>query len=103
MKTSQWILGGVAIFLILPVAGMMTGFAFDDPTVPTYFAIVRVLLAITLSAIPAVWLIALILSIVEAKNKKRENILKRYASAPNYAWGAHLLVWLLVILGMKWS
>ena len=94
MKLIAWIASGVALVLIWPFAALMTGFAYDAPTVPTYFEIIRLLLALTLLATPLVWVVALVLSIVEIRRSKRESLLMRYALAPYWAGGAHLIVWI---------
>ena len=79
----------------------MTAFSYDAPTVPFYFEIIRGMLAITLQAIPVVWIVALVLSIIEVRRKKREKLLNRYAMSPYVAAGAHLLVWIAAFIGMK--
>src|SRR3954465_5954953 len=100
MKKSAWIVSGLGLVIVWPLAGMMTAFAYDAPTVPRYFAFVRVLLAVTLYIIPLIWILAFILSIVEARRKMRDVLLKRYAMAPYFAAGAHLLVWVAAFAGM---
>jgi len=99
MNKSPWIVSGLALVFVWPVAGMMTAFAYDAPTVPTYFAVVRGILGLTLLAIPVVWLGALVLSILEARGKNREWRLKRFAMAPYLAAGVHVAAWIAAIAG----
>jgi hypothetical protein len=101
MKIAPWIVSGLGLVIIWPFAGMMTAFSYDAPTVPLYFEIIRRLLGLTLFAIPLVWIVALVLFIIEARRKKRPEVLARFAWSPYIAAGAHLLVWLAAFAAME--
>ena len=103
MKLVLWIISGLSLFTIWPFAAMMTGFAFDNPNVPFYEEIIRAFLGVTLLAFPIVWFVCLILSIVEARGKRREKLLRRYAAAPCWVGISHLLIWVGVFAAMIWS
>ncbi len=103
MKLFLWLMSGASLVTIWPIAAMMTTFAFDNPNVPFYEEIIRAILGVTLLAFPMVWFVALILSIVEARGKRREKLLRRYAAAPCWVGIAHLLIWVGVFAVMIWS
>lgn len=96
-----WIISGLGLVIAWPFAGMMTAFSYDAPTVPLYFEVIRWLLGFTLFSIPLVWIVALVLSIIEARKKKRPEVLVRFAWSPYIAAGAHLLVWVAVLAAME--
>lgn len=98
-----WIISGLSLFAIWPFAAMMTAFAFDNPNVPFYEEVIRALLVVTLLAFPIVWFVALILSAVEARGKRREKLLMRYAAAPCWVGITHLLIWVGVFAAAIWS
>ncbi len=103
MKKTPWIVSGLGLFFAWPFIGLMTAFAYDEPTVPAYFEIIRILLMVTLVLIPVVWIVALVLAIIETRKRNREKWLKYYALAPYWAAGAHLLVWIAAFAKMDWS
>jgi uncharacterized membrane protein len=98
----KWIISGLAMVVLLPIATMMTIFMHDDPSVTPYFAMIRGLLMVTLQALPVFWVAALVASIVEARNRKRAEWMARYAAAPYWVAGAHVLAWLAAFAGMEW-
>jgi hypothetical protein len=94
MNTRPWIISGLALIFVWPFAGILTAFAYDAPTVPTFVHVFRTLLYVTLWSIPVIWTVALILSILEGRKQRRAKLLKRYAIVPYIAACAHLLVWI---------
>jgi drug/metabolite transporter (DMT)-like permease len=99
----KWIISGTLMAVLWPIAAVMTILAHDDPSVPPYFAMVRGILAVTLDAIPWVWVAALVASIVEARTRKRAQWMARYAAAPWWVAGVHVFAWIAALAGMQWS
>ena len=92
MKILPWVLSGIALGCICPVLVVLEARAFGGAHIGkgTYDVIWHSFLLV-----PLVWLVALILSIVEAKRKKRPKRMRLHYSLPFAALGLHIVILIL--------
>src|SRR5215203_3015139 len=69
MRALSYVVSGIGFLVLLPFAGMMVAFAHDSPNPSPLEEILRGALVITLLAIPLVWLVSLVVSLIVARRK----------------------------------
>jgi cytochrome c biogenesis protein CcdA len=96
MKIFSWALSGIALGCICPVLVVLEAMALGGAHLSkgTYD-----LIWYSFLLVPIVWLVALILSIVEAKRKNRPKRMRLYYSPPFATRGLHIVI---LILGPRY-
>jgi membrane protein DedA with SNARE-associated domain len=86
---AAFIISGVLGIVVWPFVMLAGVTLMDAPEVPIAVEVLRQIAAYSAILTPAVWMGALVLAVIEAKKKKRPNVLRAYAAAPYAAAGLH--------------
>jgi hypothetical protein len=121
MKVFPYVVSGIGFLVLLPFAGLMVAFAHDSPNPSPLDEILKGALVITLLAIPLVWLVSLVISLIVVRRKvgtadeqgadilqefmtrkshegKKARLLKFCALSPYFAAALHLSVWIIALV-----
>jgi uncharacterized membrane protein YhiD involved in acid resistance len=128
MRIMAYVVSGIGLVIVWPIAAIMAGIGYYPPDVSAGVAFLRSAMAVTLFAIPLVWVISLVSSVIvhyrkgaasqpvpanvgnnadllrevaarKVAREKKEKLLNRLAAAPYIAAACHLATWGLQIMG----
>ena len=125
MRILAFIISGIGIVVVWPVAAVMTGFAHDQEQVPAALGLARNAMIVTLFAVPLIWVAGSVAALIihfgmkvpsrpavgdtdadlvreamvrKARRARKHQLLNRCAAAPFVAAGLHVATWGLVVV-----
>ena len=92
-----YVASALALGLAWIPALILTGFAYDQPSVSGRVAVARELMAWSLELFPVFWIVSLVFLVVEIRSRKSQIGMTIAVLACHLAAVAHLTAWIVVL------